>query len=134
VPFDAAVYSWSSLKVSVVSIGLAIVVGFLDVPGSDLGVVILTFHACAGIGVGAFIGNQRAADIGAGLLLIALVQTFGSNDVTRSSLESLGWLPQRPILIAFIAHSLICAALRPWPGIVMRGTGPSGDGNPFGTA
>lgn len=108
---DARSFAWSRYGVAGLSAATALAIGYLGGEARWLAAPLLGAYAAALLGVSFWKPDERLSIGGAVLLLAAIVQALWLNDPVRAALNGVGLLPLRPVLVATLAHALICAAL-----------------------
>jgi hypothetical protein len=111
---DGVMLLLSTAGLAVVALAITFFSGFVLMPNwlqdRDLAAALLLLYALALIAAGSRLPWPAVAAAGSFLLWTALVQSLLLNDTCRGWLLSLGWLPDRPIFVATLAHGIITAA------------------------
>jgi hypothetical protein len=96
-----------------VCLAIAAYTGFWAGPaaGGDWAAAVFCYFAAFALAGGWTLRRQDATVLGSALLLMACVQGLQFNDWLREHLDAVGLFPGRPVLVAFLAHSLATGAL-----------------------
>lgn len=96
---------------SALCIAIAIYAGFFTEPSAqaDLATPLLVYFAVVALVAGWIINRFEATVLGSVLLLVGLVHALFVNVWLESRLEQFGWQLERPVLISFLAHSLLAS-------------------------
>ena len=114
---DALMLLYSTAGLAAAALLIAFVSGFVRIEGwpqdRDLSAAILLFFALAVLAAGSRLPWPAVTGAGSFLLWAAILQALWLNDFCIKWLFSLGWLPDRPIFVATLAHGVVtaCAAL-----------------------
>jgi hypothetical protein len=116
---DGVMLFCSTAGVAAVALAIVLFSGFVQVPrwpqDGDLAAPLLLFYAVGLMVAGSRMNPSLAlracvAGTGSFLLWTGLVQALLLNETCRGWLLSLGWLPDRPIFVATLAHGFLTAA------------------------
>jgi hypothetical protein len=96
-----------------VCLAIAAYTGFWAGPaaGGDWAAAVFCYFAAFALAGGWTLRRQDATVLGSALLLMACVQGLQFNDWLREHLDAVGLFPGRPVLVAFLSHSLATGAL-----------------------
>jgi hypothetical protein len=110
---DALMLLFSTAGLAVMTLAIAFVSGFVRIEGwpqdPNLAAPILLLFALAALAAGSRLPWPAIPAIGSFLLWTALVQALWLNGACIKWLFALGWLPDRPIFVATLAHGIITA-------------------------
>jgi hypothetical protein len=111
---DGLLLLFSTTGLAAIALAIVFFSGFVLIPDwpqdRDFAAALLLLYSLALIAAGSRLPWPAVAGVGSFLLWTALVQALWLNETCRGSLLSLGWLPDRPIFVATLAHGMITAS------------------------